>query len=68
MDGDLPAVGSLVWQLALRQLLVFMDGEHIVVLKGVKECPEATSNAYWSWGLNILVPQGKETSPQATPD
>ena len=33
MDGDLPAVGSLVWQLALRQLLVFMDGEHIVVLR-----------------------------------
>ena len=33
MDGDLPAVGSLVWQLALRQLLVFMDGMDIVVLR-----------------------------------
>ena len=33
MAGDFPAVGTLVWQLALRQLLVFMDSEHIVVLR-----------------------------------
>ena len=33
MAGDFPAVGTSVWQLALRQLLVFMDGEHIVVLR-----------------------------------
>ena len=33
MAGDFPAVGTLVWQLALRQLFVFMDSEHIVVLR-----------------------------------